>query len=80
MDIAKLIQSKIDCEIEIKDSNDPRSYRLDSNKLVRSGFIPKSNIDNAIEELIIAYKNGSLKDSAESHTVKWMKSKKIKWE
>ena len=78
LDIAKLIQSKIDCDIEIKETNDPRSYRLDSSKLVMSGFSPKNNIDSAIDELIIAYKNGTLKDKEEFYTVKWMKSKKIK--
>ena len=78
LDIAKLIQSKIDCEIEIKDSNDPRSYRLDSSKLIKTGFSQEYNIENAIDELIIEYQKGSLKDRPEFHTVKWMKSKEIK--
>ena len=78
LDIAKLIQSKIDCEIEIKDSNDPRSYRLDSSKLIRTGFSQENNIENAIDEIIIEYEKGTLKDREEFHTVKWMKSKEIK--
>ena len=38
----------------------------------------ETEIESAIDELILAYKNGSLKDKEEFHTVKWMKSKKIK--
>ena len=74
LDIAKLIQSKVNCEIEIKDSNDPRSYRLDSSKLLKTGFDPNSNIEDAIDEIIIAYKKGTLIDREQWHTVKWMKS------
>ena len=78
LDIAKLIQSKIDCSIEIKDSNDPRSYRLDSSKLLNTGFYPENCISDAIDEIIIAYKNGSLVDKDQWHTVNWMKSLDIK--
>tara|TARA_B100000886_G_C20387236_1_gene476642 strand:- start:476 stop:1417 length:942 start_codon:yes stop_codon:yes gene_type:complete len=74
LDIAKLIQSKIDCEIEIKDSNDPRSYRLDSSKLLKTGFSPNSNIEEAIDEIIVSFQNGKLADREQWHTVKWMKS------
>tara|TARA_A100001388_G_scaffold38090_1_gene24080 strand:+ start:156 stop:1097 length:942 start_codon:yes stop_codon:yes gene_type:complete len=78
LDIAKLIQSKIDCEIEIKDSKDPRSYRLDSTKLIKTGFSQENSIENAINELIVEYEKGSLKDREEFYTVKWMKSKEFK--
>ena len=77
LDIAKLIQQKTKCEIEIKKSNDPRSYRQDSTKLINTGFSPK-NISCAIDELISAFKKGKLKDRAEFHTVSWMKSQNIK--
>ncbi len=78
LDIAKLIQSKIDCEIEILESNDPRSYRQDSTKLINTGFKPSKNISVAIDEIIAEYKNGNLIDREEWHTVKWMKSKNVK--
>ena len=78
LDIAKLIQSKIDCDIEIKESNDPRSYRLDSSKLINSGFKPNYKINNAIDEIIEAYNNDLLMDKDEWHTVKWMKQLNIK--
>ena len=77
LDIAKLIKSKINCELEIKFSNDPRSYRQDSTKLINTGFKPKKNISYAIEEIISSYRNGELKDYDHCHTVKWMKLQNI---
>ncbi len=74
LDIAKLIKSKINCELEISPSNDPRSYRQDSTKLLRTGYKPKKNIDIAIDELISAYKKEELTDKDQWHTVGWMKS------
>ena len=78
IDIAKLIKSKINCDVEISPSNDPRSYRQDSTKLLRTGYKPKKNIDIAIDELIAAYKNGKLTDRDQWHTVGWMKSQGFK--
>ena len=78
LDIAKLIQQKTSCEIKIEQSNDPRSYRQDSTKLINTGFSPKKNISCAIDELISAFKKGKLKDREEFHTVSWMKRQNIK--
>ena len=68
------VKSKVNCEIEIKESNDPRSYRLDSSKLLKTGFYPNSNVEDAVDEIIVAYKEGTLIDREQWHTVKWMKS------
>ena len=78
LEIAYLIKEKLNCKIDIKSSNDPRSYRQDSTKLIRTGFKPKKNISIAIDEIIMAYQNGSLFDRDEWHTVNWMKAKNIK--
>ena len=78
LDIANLIQSKIKCSIEIKDSNDPRSYRQDSSKLLKTGFIPKKSVSVAIDEIIESYNLGQLSDKKQWHTVKWMKENNIK--
>ena len=78
LDIAKLIQSKIDCQIEIKESNDPRSYRQDSSKLIKTGFKPKKKISDAIDEIISSYKKGLITDEDQWYTVKWMKLNEIK--
>lgn len=73
LDIAEKIKSKIDCTINIEPSNDPRSYRQDSTKILKTGFAPKKDVMKAIEEIIISYNNGTLKDKKEYYTVKTMK-------
>ena len=74
LEIANTIKSKLDCEIVVKESNDPRSYRQDSSKILKTGFSPNKNVENAIEEIINAYKSSELKDHPQFHTVKWMKT------
>ena len=78
LDIAKLVQKKIDCEIIISESNDPRSYRQDSSKLLQTGFKPKFSIETAIEEIAEKFYSGDLKESDQCYTVKWMRSLEIK--
>ena len=78
INIANLIKSKVNCEIDIKESNDPRSYRQDSSKLLNTGFVPKKNISIAIDEMIDSYSSGQLFESPKWHTVNWMKSQKVK--
>ncbi len=78
LDIANMIKEKLECEIVIKDSNDPRSYRQDSGKIISTGFKPKKSVDIAIKELIEAYKKGQLVDTPNAYTVKWMKENNIK--
>ena len=78
LNIANLIKSKIDCEVDIKESNDPRSYRQDSSKLLNTGFTPKKNISSAIDEMIYSYNSGKLFDNPKWHTVNWMKSQNLK--
>lgn len=78
IEIGKKIQSKINAKIKILKSNDVRSYRLDSSKLINTNFKPKYNVDYAIQELIDAYKFKKLKNHKSSYTVSWMQNKKIK--
>ena len=73
IEIAKLVARKIDSEIVVTESNDPRSYRQDSSKLIKSGFQPKYSVDKAIDDVIEAYKSNKIYDSEKSYTVKWMK-------
>ena len=79
LDIAKIVSKKIHCNIEIKkNTSDPRSYRLDSSKLLKIGFKPKKNLTNAIEELKNLYFKKILKDKPSYHSVNWLKNKLIK--
>lgn len=73
MDIAKRVQEKINAEIIVTPSNDPRSYRLNSDKLLSTGFKQQYGIDTAIEEIISHYKDGSLDDDEQYYNLKMMK-------
>jgi nucleoside-diphosphate-sugar epimerase len=77
MDIAKMVQEIFKVEIEVKPSNDPRSYRQDSTKLFNTGFIRKKSVADAINEIAVKLKNSELTDNSRWHTVKWMTSQKI---
>ena len=73
LDIAKEVQKALGCEIDITPSNDPRSYRLDSSKLLNTGFRPKKGVANAIAEIADAYNSGMLEDKTKFHNLAWMK-------
>jgi len=77
LDIAKIIQKKTKAEIIITESNDPRSYRQDSTKLLKTGFKPKYGVENAIDEIIENFKSKKLEDKENFYTVKWMKKLKL---
>jgi len=79
IDIAKLVQKHIPCDIEIlKDSNDPRTYRQNSEKLLNTGFIPRFKVEDAIKEIKEKFLTGELNESDNCYTVKWMKKLKVK--
>ncbi len=77
LDIAKLIQKKTNAEIIVSESNDPRSYRQDSTKLLNSRFRPKYGVEDAIDEIIENFNENKLEDKENFHTVKWMKKLKL---
>jgi nucleoside-diphosphate-sugar epimerase len=54
--IAKKIQKKTGAKLMVNKSVDIRSYRQDSTRLIKTGFKPEYNVDNAIEELIKYFK------------------------
>ena len=73
LDIAQQVVKKVPAEIQVTDSNDPRSYRQNSDKLTATGFFPRYSVADAIDEVIDRYKDGELVDSDQCYTVKWMK-------
>ena len=74
LDIANLVKQKIPCKIDIiKKNNDPRSYRQDSAKLLKTGFKPSSSVENAILEIKNKYENNEIILDEKCNTVKWMK-------
>lgn len=72
--LAKMIACKTGATITTTPSNDPRSYKQNSDKLLNTGFEPLFSIDHAVDELSDAFATGELVDSEQSHTVKWMAS------
>lgn len=73
MDIAKKVKNYVNAKITIKQSNDPRSYRQDSQKLLDTGFKPLYGVSDAIEEIKKAFDNNLLKEDDSCYTVKWMR-------
>jgi len=71
-EIADIIKEKIPTDVVITPSNDPRSYRVNSDKLLATGFKPKKNVRIAIEEMIDAYNRGELNDEDRCYNLKWM--------
>ena len=72
-EIAERVQKSTGAEIVITESNDPRSYRQDSTKLLETGFKPKFTVQDAIEQITQAYHNEQLLGDENCYTVKWMK-------
>lgn len=72
MDIAKLVSKYVPVSIEKKSSNDPRSYRLNSDKLLATGFLPKKTVEDAIKEVVEKFSSGILKDEDINYNLKWM--------
>ncbi len=76
LDIAKRINKNIDSEIIISESNDPRSYRQNSDKLISTGFKPKYGVEDGINDVINLFKKGMIKDQDEFYNMKVMQKLK----
>jgi nucleoside-diphosphate-sugar epimerase len=73
LDIAKMAAKFIPAEIIVSESNDPRSYRLNADKLLSTGFKPRFKVVDAIQEIIEAYNSGRLKDADGCYNIRTMK-------
>ena len=73
LDIAKRVTEHVPAEIVIFESNDPRSYRINADKLLSTGFKQQHTVDDAIVEMIVAYKTGKLADKDLWYNIKTMK-------
>ena len=71
--IAKKITKIIPADIEVAESNDPRSYRQDSTKLLNTGFSPKYTVNDGIMDVIKKYKSGALIDNDQFYNIRLMK-------
>ena len=73
LEIAERVTEKIPAKIVVTESNDPRSYRQNSDKLLATGFEQKFFVADAIDEVIKRYQEGELADEDNCYTVRWMK-------
>ena len=77
-DMALLIQASTNAAILKMPSNDPRSYRLNSDKLLATGFSPKKNVDVAIKEICTAYQRGELENKPQFNNLLYMQTEVFK--
>jgi nucleoside-diphosphate-sugar epimerase len=77
LDIANIINSKINSKIEIFPTKDIRSYRQNSDKLLKTGFKKKFGVNKAIDEIIEKYNQGLIIEKESCYTVNWMKKMKL---
>lgn len=70
LSIAELVAGRTGASIEVLESNDPRSYRLDSTKLQQSGFSPLKGIRDAIDEVAQLVESPHFSDRDEWYTMR----------
>ncbi len=72
LEIANMVAEHVSAEIVVTPSNDPRSYRVNSDRLLATGFRPTHTVEDAIKEIVGMYRQGALKDEDHFHNLKWM--------
>jgi nucleoside-diphosphate-sugar epimerase len=78
MEIAQVVSDDIGAAIAVSPSTDPRSYRVNSDKLLATGFRPKKTVRHAIDEIVSRYQLGVLRDEDRFHNLKWMQREVVK--
>lgn len=78
MEIAERVSHHAEAEIVVTESNDPRSYRVNSDKLLATGFRPKKTVNDAIREIIEKQRSGDIKDEEINYNLKWMQREVVK--
>jgi nucleoside-diphosphate-sugar epimerase len=73
-EIARRVTEKVPAQTAVLPSNDPRSYRLNSDKLLATGFKPRYSVDDGMNEVVAAFRGGTLKDEERWYNIKTMKS------
>lgn len=72
LDIAGKVQGVIPAKILITPSNDPRSYRLDSSKILGTGFIPRKKSVDAVKEIKQKFEEKLFEVEDSNFNVTWM--------
>ncbi len=73
-DVAREVAKLRGAEIIVDgQSNDPRSYWMDSSNLLRAGFVPKHTVADAVREVHDALHSGRVVDNDQAYNLKVMK-------
>ncbi len=78
MDIARQVTTHVPAEVVVTESNDPRSYRVNSDKLLAAGYRPRKTVEDAIKDIVGKYRSGRLKDEDRYYNLKWMQREVLK--
>jgi hypothetical protein len=71
------VTGTIPADVTVTPSNDPRSYRVNSDKLLATGFAPRKTVNDAIDEIVAKYQSGKLRDEEKYYNLKWMQRKVV---
>jgi hypothetical protein len=63
------------CKIAHTKSNDIRSYRLNSDRAIKSGFRFVTNINDEIQNLLKLLKDKKIKSRPNNYSINWLKNK-----
>jgi nucleoside-diphosphate-sugar epimerase len=77
LEIAERVTRRVPAAIRVSESSDPRSYRINSDKLLATGYRPRKSVDDAIQELIDLYRAGRLRDEERFHNLHWMRRQAV---
>lgn len=72
-EIAEAVTREVPASIDVRPSNDPRSYAICSDKLLATGFSPQRTVQMAVREMVAAYRDGRIKDDPIAYNVHWMR-------
>ena len=73
METARMIAAQIPSDIVITKVRDKRSYRINSDKLLKTGFRAGFGVSAAIEDLKAKWNSGELKETPMTTNLTWMK-------
>jgi nucleoside-diphosphate-sugar epimerase len=69
-------------DLEVVPTDDNRSYKVSSKKIASElGFVPRKTIEDAVRDLLAAFKDGRLKntmDDARYYNIKTMQAAKLR--
>jgi nucleoside-diphosphate-sugar epimerase len=77
-DIAAAVKTKLNADVVVTESNDPRSYRMNSDRLLATGFKPRFTVDDGIDDVINAYRHGKIDDAEICYNIRTMKKLSIR--